>query len=171
MALGTTATILFADLCGFTRLSNSLDDASLDRLLDRFEGLALAVLTRHGGRLVKLIGDEVMIVTSSPAVAARIALDLVEAAEADDLLPGLKAGISSGPVLVRRGDCFGATVNRAHRIVDVAPCGDVLSDEPVDGIDSEPAGIVDLRDFGPTTVWSLQQARSRASLASAMEAL
>lgn len=171
MALGTKATILFADLCGFTRLSNALDDASLDRLLDRFEGLALAVLTRHGGRLVKLIGDEVMIVTSSPAVAACIALDLVEAAEADELLPGLKVGISSGPILVRRGDCFGATVNRAHRIVDIAPCGAVLCDEPIDGIGSEPAGMVDLRDFGPTTLWSLQQARERASLAPAMETL
>jgi adenylate cyclase len=77
---------------------------------------------------VKTIGDEVLFELEDPAAAAEIALDLIDAAQADERLPDLRVGLSYGPVVSRLGDVFGATVNIASRLTSAARPGWVLVD-------------------------------------------
>jgi adenylate cyclase len=120
----------FADMVGFTLLSQHLSDEELAAVVRRFEEISHDIVTTTRGRVVKMIGDEVMFVVDSVADAARIGLDLADAYADDDLLSDVRVGLSCGPVLVRDGDYFGPTVNLAHRIVNIGNPGTVLmSDE------------------------------------------
>jgi adenylate cyclase len=125
-----TLAIGFADMVGFTLLSQHLSDRELATVVRRFEDISHDIVTGLGGRVVKMIGDEVMYVVDSASNAARIGLDLADAYADDDLLSDVRVGLAYGPVLVREGDYFGATVNLAHRIVNIGNPGTVLmSDE------------------------------------------
>ncbi len=120
----------FADMVGFTMLSQHLSDQELAAVVRRFEEISHDIVTGLGGRVVKMIGDEVMFVVESVTDAARIGLDLADAYADDDLLSDVRVGLASGPVLLHDGDYFGATVNLAHRIVNIGNPGTVLvSDE------------------------------------------
>jgi adenylate cyclase len=116
------------DLVGFTHTSGSMQTDELGRLLGRFEALASDVITEAGGRVVKLIGDEAMLVFPTADKAAQGAIELVDACAAGDL-PSARAGLSLGQLLVRGGDYFGRAVNLASRLVDVAPPDTVLADD------------------------------------------
>jgi adenylate cyclase len=130
-AMMTRLTVGFADMVGFTALSSQLTAEALARVVDRFEELAHTTVVNGGGRPVKMIGDEVMFVTSDPRSAVRIALDLVDAYADDELLSDVRVGLATGPVLMREGDFFGSVVNRAHRTVSIADAGTVLCGEEV----------------------------------------
>jgi adenylate cyclase len=120
----------FADMVGFTLLSQHLSDEELAVVVRRFEELSHNIVVTARGRVVKMIGDEVMFVVDEVADAARIGLDLADAYADDDLLSDVRVGLAMGPVLLRDGDYFGRTVNLAHRIVNIANPGTVLmSDE------------------------------------------
>src|SRR5438067_400572 len=67
----------FVDLVGFTEVSRELGEEALGGLLARFEALTWDVVTEAGGQVVKLIGDEAMLVCPSPASAARAALEIL----------------------------------------------------------------------------------------------
>jgi adenylate cyclase len=120
----------FVDLVRFAALTEQVAEDELDRLVARFEDLAHETVTRHRGRVVKMIGDAVMFVADDPVAAVEVAAELVQIYEADELLPPARAGLAYGPVLARGGDYFGPVVNLAARIVDVArPNTVVVSDE------------------------------------------
>ena len=120
----------FADMVGFTLLSQHLGDEELAAVVRRFEEISHDIVTAARGRVVKMIGDEVMFVVDHVAGAARIGLDLADAYADDDLLSDVRVGLACGPVLLRDGDYFGPTVNLAHRIVNIGNPGTVLmSDE------------------------------------------
>jgi adenylate cyclase len=120
----------FADMVGFTLLSQHLGAAELAAVVRRFEEISHDIVTGLGGRLVKMIGDEAMFVIESVEGAATIGLDLAEAYAGDDLLSDVRVGLAVGEVLVHEGDYYGRTVNLAHRIVNIANPGTVLmSDE------------------------------------------
>ena len=120
----------FADMVGFTLLSQHLSDEELAAVVRRFEEISHDIVTSARGRVVKMIGDEVMFVVDSVADAARIGLDLADAYADDELLSDVRVGLACGPVLLRDGDYFGPTVNLAHRIVNIGNPGTVLmSDE------------------------------------------
>jgi adenylate cyclase len=116
----------FADMVGFTLLSQHLDRDELAAVVGRFEEISHDIVTGLGGRVVKMIGDEVMFVVESVVAGARIGLGLAEAYADDDLLSDVRVGLDVGPVLVHDGDYFGPTVNLAHRIVNIANPGTVL---------------------------------------------
>ncbi|WP_034806674.1 adenylate/guanylate cyclase domain-containing protein [Intrasporangium oryzae] len=118
----------FADLVSFTSLVRKMSERDLARLVSRFEALSADVITAHGGRLIKTVGDEVLFTTVGAAPAAAIALDLVETMSDDDLLPDVRVGMARGPIISRLGDVFGTTVNRASRLTAVAQAGSVLVD-------------------------------------------
>ncbi|GAA2742889.1 adenylate/guanylate cyclase domain-containing protein [Terrabacter aerolatus] len=118
----------FADLVNFTALVRRLSERDLARLVSRFEALSADVITAHGGRLIKTVGDEVLFTTVGAAPAAAIALDLVETMTDDDVLPDVRCGMARGPIISRLGDVFGTTVNRASRLTAVAQAGSVLVD-------------------------------------------
>ncbi len=121
----------FADLVGFTALSQQVDDRELAHIVGRFEALAFDQVAMHGGRVAKMIGDEVMFVVERPDAALEIALDLAERYADDEVLSDVRVGLAFGPVLVREGDYFGPVVNLASRIVGIAYPGSVVVSEPV----------------------------------------
>ncbi len=121
--------VCFADLVGFTRVGEEVDPRQLGAIADRLETLARQIATPPV-RLVKTIGDAVMLV--SPDVDALIdaALVLIDAAEAEgEDYPQLRAGIARGPALHRAGDWYGRPVNLASRITAIARPGSVLCDQ------------------------------------------
>jgi adenylate cyclase len=129
----------FADLVGFTALSQQLDDHELAKVVDRFEQTAYDVVSEHGGRVVKMIGDEVMFAIEDPATAVAIGLALADAYHADDVMSDVRVGIAAGPVLEREGDLFGPTVNLASRIVAIAYEGSVVVSSAVhDALEDDP---------------------------------
>lgn len=121
----------FADLVSFTSLVRRLTEKQLAVVVQRFERLASDIVTAHGGRVIKTVGDEVLFVTVEAAPAAAIALDLVEAMTEDELLPDARVGMAAGHVVSRLGDVFGTTVNRASRLTAAAAPGTVLVDDAV----------------------------------------
>lgn len=110
----------FADLVGFTSMSQALDAHELATMVDRFEAIAYQQIPERGGRVVKTIGDAVMFAADDMAVAAEIALGLVDAHARDPEVLDARAGLASGPVLAWEGDLFGPPVNLASRLVNLA---------------------------------------------------
>ena len=127
-------------------------------LVEWFESSSADIVAEHGARLVKTIGDEVLFVAEDPVAGARLALALQRAfrrARADSVdtsdtasLPRLRVGLAYGPVLERRGDVFGTTVNRASRLTTTASAGSVVVDEALAAVlaDADPAPNVDPND-------------------------
>jgi adenylate cyclase len=131
--LGGTAnlTVCFADLVEFTRLGEEIPAEELGLVAGRLEEMASAV-AEPPVRLVKVIGDAVMFVSTDPEAMLVAALALIAAAEAEgDEFPLLRAGLSSGPVLPQSGDYYGRPVNLASRITGVARPGSVVVDAAV----------------------------------------
>jgi adenylate cyclase len=122
-----TLAVGFVDLVDFTRASAGLEGDEFAGLLDRFEELASDVITEAGGRVVKLIGDEAMLVCPTPSSAARAALEIV-AATGSRGLPPARAGLAFGPLLARGGDYFGPPANRASRLIAHARPATVVVD-------------------------------------------
>jgi adenylate cyclase len=157
-------TIGFADMVGFTALSQQLAAPELAQVVDRFESLAHETVIGKGGRVVKMIGDEVMYVSNEATRGVEIALALVEAYADDDLLSDVRVGLASGPVLAREGDYFGTPVNRASRLVNIADAGMVIVGREVHdaiagvpGVVSTRLGSRALKDLGRVELFSLRR--------------
>jgi len=118
----------FVDLVGFTQTSRESDARALEQLLERFERDTSLRVTAFGGRVIKMLGDEVLFVTDDVTGAAEVALATVAAHAADKTLPEVRAGIALGPVLDRLGDIFGEPVNLASRLTVEARPSSVLVD-------------------------------------------
>lgn len=115
----------FVDLVGYTALGQELSIGELARLLTRFEDLCHEVIATHAGRLVKMIGDEVMFVAHEASTACLIATDIVLGLNARELPPA-RGGVDFGEVLTRGGDYFGPVVNLASRLASLAEPGSIL---------------------------------------------
>ncbi len=116
--------VCFADLVGFTRLGGQVEVRELGTVAGQLARQA-ASLTEPPVRLIKTIGDAAMFVSPDPEPLIKVALDLVEAFE-DQELPSLRAGIAFGPAFIRAGDYYGNSVNMASRVTGVARPGSVL---------------------------------------------
>jgi adenylate cyclase len=130
-SFGGTAelTICFADLVEFTRLGEEIAAEELGMVAGRFEEMATAV-AEPPVRLVKTIGDAVMMVSAEVAPMVEAALALIAAAEAEgEQFPWLRAGLATGPTLPQSGDYYGRAVNLSSRITAIARPGSVLLDE------------------------------------------
>ena len=112
--------VCFADLVGFTRLGEVLSPYELARLAARLEEMVTEVC-QPPVRLVKTIGDAAMLTSPQPEPLTGAVLELIDlAAREGEHFPALRAGIAAGPALGRSGDWFGAPVNLASRITDLA---------------------------------------------------
>lgn len=148
--------IAFADLTGFTRLAEEKGDEAAAHVALRLNELAGGAVAPHDGRVVKLLGDGVLVRFASLEAAVRGSLDLLDALH-EHGLPAGHVGVHCGPVIARDGDVFGRTVNMAARIADAASPGalylaaelagslpDDLEVEAVDGADLQGIGEVRL---------------------------
>ena len=123
--------VAFADLVGFTRIGEEVAPDELGHLADRLEAMTTEML-EPPARLVKTIGDAVMLVSPEPAGLVTSLLALVDAADHEgDEFPQLRAGVACGSALQRAGDWYGRPVNLASRITDRARPGSVLVTEEV----------------------------------------
>src|SRR4051794_25196309 len=140
-----TVTVLFADMVGFTTLSERMDSELLRRVMDRFYEAMRAAIETQEGNVAKFIGDAVMAVWGQPTVREDDALRAVRAAEGmrtalaalnEDLEErwgvrvALRMGVNTGEVVVdprRPADLLvGDTLNVAARLEQAAAPGEVL---------------------------------------------
>lgn len=120
-------TVCFADLVGFTQVGEQVPSDELGQIAGRLELLAHDTIVPPV-RLVKSLGDAVMLVSPDAPRLLDVAVTLVDAAgKQDSGLPQLRAGIETGVALGRAGDWFGAPVNLASRITAIARPGSVLA--------------------------------------------
>jgi adenylate cyclase len=130
----------FADLVGFTAMAQELSEPDLADVVSRFESLAHDTVVQLGGRVVKMIGDEVMFSVDNARAGVEIALSLVDAYGDDALLQDVRAGVAWGDALQLQGDLYGPPVNLAHRIVGIArPRSVVVSESVHDALADDPA--------------------------------
>jgi adenylate cyclase len=155
----------FADLVGFTAMSEALDAQELAQIVNRFEAVAYDHIVERGGRVVKMIGDEVMFAVDDPAAAAEIGLALVEAYARDDALPDVRVGLAYGATLAWEGDLFGPTVNLASRLSNISRPRTVLVSEDLGGRLQEQAQFtlrhlrpVNLKGLGRVRFWVVRRA-------------
>lgn len=121
--------VVFVDIVGYTSRSKNLSETELVDLVEGFEDDCTRAVVEAGGRVIKTIGDEVLFVADDVHAATGVALTLTERGEDDDDdFPRVRAGLAFGQVTARLGDVFGATVNIASRLTDVARPGTVLVD-------------------------------------------
>jgi class 3 adenylate cyclase len=155
----------FADLSGFTALTQRLTPGELSAMLSEFGATVSDLVHADGGRVVKFLGDAVMWVSSDPERLAKAAHDLVNHPRAHEAGLQVRAGLSCGEILAINGDYFGNAVNLAARLVGAASPGQILADTAVhEQLPDWPAVIqepLQLKGFDePVTAYDLH-ARSR----------
>ena len=144
--------VAFLDLTGFTSLTQERGDTIAAELALRLADLASQAVARQGGRVVKLLGDGVLMHFPDAVEAVETALELLDQMSTADLPPG-HVGVTKGPIVARDGDIFGRTVNLAARISDVTPSGQVyipasIGEALAGRFVVEPAGTAALRGVG-----------------------
>lgn len=116
---GPVGAVLFADLTGFRAFTETHGDEAAADAASSFVALVRRSLA-PGAHLIKTLGDGVLVVTPDVAAARDTATRIRGELAADAFLPPVHAGICAGSVVWRDGDVFGATVNEAARLADVA---------------------------------------------------
>lgn len=120
-------TVCFADLVDFTRLGEELPPDELERVAGRLVEMTYEEVDAPV-KLVKSIGDAVMLVSPHPEPLLDVAIRLVErAGDEDERFPALRAGLASGQALRRGGDWYGRPVNLASRVAEIARPASVLA--------------------------------------------
>jgi adenylate cyclase len=122
--------IAFVDLSGCTSMTLELGDEQAAIAADHLRELSEAATRAAGGRLVKQLGDGVLLRFDDAQSAIRATLRLVDSVAAAGL-PVAHAGIAAGTIILRDDDVFGRTVNLASRIAASAAPGEVLVEEGV----------------------------------------
>jgi adenylate cyclase len=140
---------VFADLSGYTTLIEELGDKAASQMALRLAELMQEVADRHGGLVVKMLGDGVHFHFPEPAPAVLGSLELVEAAEPRGLPPA-HVGVNAGPMTYTDGDYYGLTVIIAARIASQARPGQVLVGEAVT-VDGNPDGVR-FEEVGPVSL-------------------
>ncbi|MCW2995362.1 MAG: adenylate/guanylate cyclase protein [Conexibacter sp.] len=125
--------VAFADLVGFTRLGEEIAPEDLGAVAERLFSTAREVI-EEPVRLVKTIGDAVLLTATEPDALVRASLALVSASDAqaaDGTFPQIRVGVAYGPTVMRGGDVFGRAVNLASRVTTIARAGSVLATREV----------------------------------------
>jgi adenylate cyclase len=162
----STTIVGFADLVGYTGLSQELSEHELATLIDRFSADAMDLVADTGGRVIKMIGDEIMFSAAQAVVGAEIGLRLIEQIAVVEDRPSLRVGLAGGRVLELQGDLFGATVNLASRLVDFARPGTAVVDSVIhDALEGDERFAFKslrphrLKGFGTVPIYVLRRSR------------
>jgi adenylate cyclase len=140
----------FVDLVGSAALAQQMTTRELGSVLGEFERIASETVSASGGRVVKLIGDEILYTSAGARSACAIALQLTSTFDRHPTIPAARAGVASGEVMLRDGDVFGPFVNLAARAVRLAAPSDVIVPSAMAAaarIPSEPLGRHALKGF------------------------
>ena len=129
----------FVDLEGFTALTEANGDEDAAQVATRFARLARAALG-PGDRLVKTLGDAVLVTSSDASSGVALVERLLTEAASDPRLPSLRAGLHHGSAVEKDNDVFGAAVNLAARVAAEAHAGEVLGTEAI-AVAARSAGI------------------------------
>lgn len=131
MAREQRLVILFADVCGSTRLYDILGDARARDTIARCLRLMGEATDRNRGKLIKTIGDEVMSTFTNVDEAVQAAAEMQEAITEQLVIDGndiqIRIGFHFGPAIVDDGDVFGDAVNMAARMAGQAKAGQILT--------------------------------------------
>ena len=138
----TQATFLFADIAGFTALTEAHGDEQAATLAADFSDAVKAELAASDGAHVKSIGDALMLRIPDPAEAVLLGLRVVGDIMRDHGAPAVRVGMHHGPAIERGGDFFGATVNLAARVSAAAVGGEVLLTAHTAALAPAPEGVV-----------------------------
>jgi adenylate cyclase len=154
----------FADLTGYTRLTEEAGDDAAARVALTLADLVSDVAARRRGTVVKMLGDGVHFHFADPRDAVLASLDIVEAVRPRGLPPA-HVGIEAGPMIYDEGDYFGRTVNVAARIASAAGADQVFVGEgfaelvPPDGFGLREVGAFELKGIAqPVTLFEATRA-------------
>lgn len=152
----TAATFLFADLAGFTALTEAHGDEEAADLVGAFCSEVRRVVGDRGS-VVKSIGDAVMVRFPDAGDAIRAGLQIASEVAGGHGAPAVRIGMHHGPAVERANDWFGATVNIAARVAGLASGGEVLltastweAARDIDGVRFSKHGEHRLRNVGDT---------------------
>jgi adenylate cyclase len=126
----TVEAVAFADLTGYTSLTERSGDQVAADVSLRFAQLVSEIAATHRGQVVKMLGDGVYFHFRDPGDAVAASLDLVRRVRAIGLPPA-HVGVNAGPLIYDEGDYFGRTVNLAARIAAQAGADQVFVGESV----------------------------------------
>jgi len=147
--------IAFADLAGYSRLTVERGDEEAVGAVERFVE-AVEQSLPPDARVIKTLGDEVMVVGSDASALTGWAVDLQSGIASGE--PPPRIGVHYGQALYRDGDYYGQDVNQAARVVARAAGGEVLVTRPVvdiaatvDGLEFHRIGEVGLKGFSEPT--------------------
>lgn len=146
-------TFIFADLSGFTALTEAHGDSRAAALAGQFEREVADALPAAGAEVVKTIGDAAMIRVDAAAEAVVLGLRIVESVRARPGFPVVHVGMHTGPAVAQGSDWFGGTVNIAARVAGSASGNEVVLTEAtrqamgeIAGIDLDARGVERLRN-------------------------
>lgn len=135
------ATFLFADIAGFTALTEAHGDEQAADLVTRFSEAIAAELPAIDGEHVKTIGDAILLRVPEPGDAVLLALHITHELMSGHGEPAVRAGLHHGSAVERDGDYFGAAVNLAARVSAEASGGEVLLTAPTAALAPSPEGV------------------------------
>ena len=124
-----TQTFVFADLAGYTALTAAHGDEEAADAAAAFFAAVRELLADHNAEEIKAIGDALMLRVPDAAQAAGLAERIVCEYGAQHRGLGIRVGMHTGTAVRRGEDWFGAAVNIASRVADLASAGEVLCTE------------------------------------------
>ena len=157
----TQVTVGFADIVGFTALSNELSRDRIGDIVELFESRCADVVAGRRGRIIKSLGDSVLFVNADPISAYDTAEGIIQVVGRDPRMPEVRVGLATGAVVMRLGDVFGPPVNLASRFTAVARRNRIIIDQataellPEDQFETRRLPARPVRGFGlvePLTV-------------------
>ncbi len=145
--------VMFADLAGYTALTDVHGDEEALAVVDAFQTVVSAAAGRHRLLVVKGIGDAFLLIGPDATAAMATARGVVQQMGTIDRAPAVRVGIHEGPVTERDGDVFGHAVNIAARVASEARAGQILvtrqvlaAGDPPNGIEAVSTGTRELRN-------------------------
>jgi class 3 adenylate cyclase/TolB-like protein len=123
--------VMFTDIVGSTQYFERKGDIEGIALLKRHNGLLFPIVERHGGRVIKTIGDAIMAVFESETEGVRCAMAMHRALSTETRRPGqepihIRIGLHAGPAFTVNDDVFGDTVNTASRVAHEAKADEIV---------------------------------------------